>query len=64
MSIRKIKGSDGIYRWEVRIYENGRGSKEIRKRFDKKVEAEKFQFQISKLKNERELNPWFREINF
>lgn len=42
MSIKKISNSDGSAKWEVRFYSNGRGSKRVAKRFDKKIEAEAF----------------------
>ena len=43
MSIEKIRNKiSNEIKWEVRVYENGRGSKRICKRFDKKVEAEEW----------------------
>lgn len=42
MSIRKVKTSTGETRWEVRIHENGRGSKRITRRFERKNDAEAF----------------------
>lgn len=42
MSIRKVKTSAGETRWEVRIHENGRGSKRITRRFERKNDAEAF----------------------
>lgn len=42
MSIRKIKTSTGEFKWEVRVHENGRGSKRITRRFDRKNDAEAF----------------------
>ena len=42
MSIRKIKTSSGDIKWEVRVHENGRGSKRITRRFDRKNDAEAF----------------------
>ena len=41
MSIRKIKTQNG-HRFEVCLYTSGRGSKRIRRRFDKKIEAQNF----------------------
>jgi integrase len=58
MSIAKIKTSDGGYRWEVRFYEEGRGSKRIRRRFERKSDAESFYDQIRGERRERELNPY------
>lgn len=42
MSIRKVKTSTGESKWEVRVHENGRGSKRITRRFDRKNDAEAF----------------------
>lgn len=49
MSIKKVKLSNGDTKWEVRVHENGRGSKRINRRFDKKDDAESF---LQDLKNE------------
>ncbi|MBF0363865.1 MAG: hypothetical protein HQK49_22795 [Oligoflexia bacterium] len=43
MSIRREKSKTGKVSWLVDIWENGRGSKRIRKYFDKKVDAEKWE---------------------
>lgn len=64
MSIKKVTTNNNEVRWEVRVYEDGRGSKEVRKRFERKIDAERFESQFEKLKAERETNPWFRESNF
>lgn len=42
MSIRKVKTSAGDFKWEVRVHENGRGSKRVTRRFDRKNDAEAF----------------------
>jgi integrase len=42
MSIRKLRTSNGEVKWEVRVHENGRGSKRITRRFDRKDDAEAF----------------------
>ncbi len=42
MSIRKIKTSTGEAKWEVRVHEDGRGSKRVTRRFDRKNDAEAF----------------------
>ena len=58
MSIRKVKISTGESKWEVRIHENGRGSKRITRRFDRKNDAEAF---VQELKSElkaRERDPF------
>lgn len=49
MSIRKIKIKTGETKWEVREHENGRGSKRVTRRFDRKVDAEAF---LQEFKNE------------
>jgi len=49
MSIRKIKTTTGETKWEVREHENGRGSKRVTRRFDRKVDAEAF---VQDFKNE------------
>lgn len=41
MAIKKIKTSNGA-KWEVVLYVDGRGSKRIRRRFDRKRDAEDF----------------------
>ena len=42
MSIKKIKTTTGESKWEVRIHEDGRGSKRVTRRFERKIEAEAF----------------------
>ena len=42
MSVTKVKIGNGETRWEVRVHEDGRGSKRITKRFEKKNEADAF----------------------
>lgn len=43
MAITKIKTAQpGIFRWEVYLATDGRGSKRIRRRFDKRIDAERF----------------------
>jgi integrase len=46
MSIAKVKTAQGAVKWEVRLKPRGRGSKEIRRRFDKKRDAEDFEDEI------------------
>jgi integrase len=58
MSIKKVKISTGETKWEIRMHENGRGSKRVTRRFDRKVDAEVF---VQELKNEikaREKDPF------
>ncbi len=49
MSIRKIRTKKNKIKWEVRVHINGRNSKRISKRFDKKLDAEHFlrEYQLS-----------------
>ncbi|MGE0632548.1 MAG: tyrosine-type recombinase/integrase [Pseudobdellovibrionaceae bacterium] len=42
MSIRKVKTSSGESKWEVRIHEDGRGSRRVTRRFERKNDAEAF----------------------
>ncbi len=42
MGIKKITNPDGTVRWEASFYTNGRYGKRIQRRFDKKIDAEKF----------------------
>lgn len=42
MSIRKIKTKTGESKWEVRVHSDGRGSKRITRRYDRKSDAESF----------------------
>ncbi|MFN3698343.1 MAG: tyrosine-type recombinase/integrase [Pseudobdellovibrio sp.] len=42
MSLKKITLPNSSIKWEVRVYQSGRGSKRIKRRFDKKIEAEAF----------------------
>lgn len=58
MSIRKVKTASGDLKWEVRVHENGRGSKRVTRRFDRKNDAEAF---VQDLKTElkaREKDPF------
>ena len=49
MSLRKIKTTSGETKWEVRVHENGRGSRRVTRRFERKIDAEAF---IQDFKNE------------
>lgn len=42
MSIRRVKTKIGETKWEVSVYEKGRDSRRIRRRFDRKTDAEVF----------------------
>lgn len=59
MSIQKVKNEiSGDFKWEVRVYENGRGSKRVCRRFDKKVEAEEWLLEFEKKKSDVARNPF------
>ncbi|MEX0799519.1 MAG: hypothetical protein WD025_08740, partial [Bacteriovoracaceae bacterium] len=47
---KKVHAKSGI-KWEVCIYTNGKGSKRIKRRFDRKVDADYFIKNFSSLKN-------------
>lgn len=63
MSLIKKSLNDGTVKWEVRLYENGRGSKRITRRFDRKSDAEDFLNKSKSDIKERKLNP-FKQITF
>lgn len=42
MSIAKVQLNTNEIKWEVRYYPDGRKSRRIRKRFDKKIETEAY----------------------
>ena len=63
MSVRKIKIPNGNIRWEIRVYESGRGSKQICKRFEKKSDAEIWLQDFNQRKAELERNP-FSSVSF
>jgi len=42
MSIKKVKRKSGEIKWEVSLHTNGRGSKWMRRAFDKKSDADDF----------------------
>lgn len=50
MSIKRVLLGDGSARWEARIRESGRGSRQLCKRFETKIEAENFLTEVSKQK--------------
>ena len=63
MGIKKVIRPNGDSAWEVRIHENGRGSKRIKRLFEKKIDAEKFIFEFKKDLEIKSLNP-FKECSF
>ena len=42
MTVRRVRVSTGELKWEVRFHVNGRGSPRLRRRFDRKVDADEF----------------------
>lgn len=50
MSLKKITLPNSVIKWEVRVYQSGRGSKRIKRRFDKKIDAEAF---LQEFKNQQ-----------
>lgn len=58
MSIRKVKTSAGDLKWEVRVHENGRGSKRVTRRFDRKNDAEAFVQDLKAEWKAREKDPF------
>lgn len=63
MSVKKLVNDQNEIKWEVRVYEDGRGSKRIRQRFDRKIDAENFLFEFEKKQNEQKRNP-FSQVSF
>ncbi len=63
MAIKKVTRANGDTKWEVRVHENGRGSKRIKRVFDKKIEAEKFLFDFKKEMEVKAQNP-FKDCSF
>lgn len=63
MSIRKVKNRSGEIKWEVRVYEDGRGSRRLCNRFDKKYDAEVWLIDFENKKAEQIRNP-FSAISF
>lgn len=64
MAILKVTTSNGDVRWEVRMYEDGRDSKKIRRRFERKIDAERFMSKFAQAKVEREENPLLKVASF
>lgn len=50
MSVQKIKTSSGQIKWEATVYTHGRHGKKLRRRFDKRIDADNFmhQYRLSK----------------
>jgi integrase len=68
MSIKRVNLSNNETKWEVRVYENGRGSKRVTRRFDKRIEAEDFLKSFHQEQANRRDNPFqtkkFHEVTF
>lgn len=63
MSLKKITLPNGDQKWEVRLYENGRGSTRITRRFDRKVDAEAFELEYKEQQKKKKNDP-FAGITF
>lgn len=63
MAIKKITRTNGEVKWEVRVHESGRGSKRIKRVFDKKIDAERFLFDFKKEMEVKAQNP-FKDCSF
>jgi integrase len=57
MSIKKVKIANDIIRWEVIVRPVGQGRKQIKRRFERKIEAEDFLKQLEKRENEALIIP-------
>lgn len=55
--IKKVKDSTGQIKWQVRAYENGRGSKRIKRTFERKIDAEAFWLEFQNKVSTRKLSP-------
>lgn len=64
MAVLKVTTANGEIRWEVVMYQEGRGSKRIRRRFERKIDAERFQAKFSQAKIERDENPFLKAASF
>ncbi|QDK37905.1 site-specific integrase [Bdellovibrio sp. NC01] len=63
MSVKKVTTSSGEVRWEVRARESGRGSRRVKRRFEKKIDAEKFLLDFGKRKETLVIDP-FAAVTF
>ncbi len=57
MSLKKNSSPNSEIKWEVRLYESGRGSSRINKRFDRKSDAEDFTSRYKDQAKQKKLNP-------
>jgi integrase len=58
MALKKITHKNGDTKWEIRVYEDGRSSKRIKRVFDRKVDAEEFLLDYKKQQKEKAANPF------
>jgi integrase len=63
MSMKKVILENGETKWDVRIYEDGRGSKRLFRRFDRKIDAESYFNSTKEDLRQKKLNP-FSHITF
>ncbi len=67
MSIRKVMTKDGESKWEVRLYRHGRSGGTLRRRFDKRNDADEFLFNHQQKTRDSLANPdkiEFKETTF
>lgn len=58
MSIHKLQLPNGQTKWLVRVWMNGRDSKRVSKRFDRRQDAEQFLLNVQNELKERKVNPY------
>lgn len=63
MSLKKVITPTGETKWDVRVYENGRESNRVFKRFDRRIDAENFIAATKEAARQGQLSP-FGAINF
>lgn len=63
MSVKKKTISNGEQKWEVRLYESGRGSSRITRRFDRRSDAESFEQDFKEQLKKKKSDP-FAGITF
>ncbi len=54
MSVTRVKTKTGQIKWEVYVYTNGRSGKRLRRRFERRSDAETFLIEYQSRKNEIE----------
>ena len=66
MKIRKVKTKKGEFRWEVNTHLHGRGSKRIRRRFARKIDADNFirEYHSNSLASEEKRSGTFEGTTF